>query len=260
MGFDFKEMERFAVGVARGAGRLVTDIAKPYITRMKGDVDISTNADEKSEKFIIDKIKNRFPEHSIVSEESRMGGKSEFVWIIDPLDGTKNFKRNIPLFCISIALEYKGETVVGVVFDPNNNRTYHATKGCGAFLDNRKIGVSDINKLSKAFVYLDTSTFNLPEKEKKIALRRVSEFVRKSGRIRSYGCILCLCYLAQGSFDVYFDPVGTLKETDFPAALLIAKEAGAFVSFEKNPVNKKRKHLLVTNGKINKEVLEILKA
>ncbi|MBL7206034.1 MAG: inositol monophosphatase [Candidatus Aenigmarchaeota archaeon] len=257
---DLKEYEKFAIETAKEAWELIKNTGSEIVEMKKG-IDFSTVADIESEKLIISKIKERFPEHAILAEESgESDTKSDFVWVIDPLDGTKNFKRKIPLFCISISLKYKNEPIVGVIFDPNTDKMYHASKGNGAFVNGNPIRVSDINNLKESYVCIDISDLDIPNEEKEIELRILQKFIEESGRIRSYGTMLAACFIAEGGLEAYFDPNGTVKETDFSAAIVLVKEAGGFVSFEKNPINNEKRHLLITNNSVNEDVFKALKA
>ena len=143
-----------AIETAREAGAiLLAEYGRPADISYKGEVDIVTQADRRSEQAIIAKLRTHFPKHSIVAEE---GGGSEsesaFRWHVDPLDGTTNFAHGYPCFCVSIGLEYKEKIVLGVVYDPSLDELFTAEKGKGAWLNKQRIRVSKISKLIESLV------------------------------------------------------------------------------------------------------------
>lgn len=130
-----------AIEAAKEAGKfLKMNLGKvKNIERKREEINLVTEIDKGSEKKIIEFIKSKFPNHGILAEESGETSKtSEYKWIIDPLDGTTNYTHSFPVFCVSIALEYKGEVIIGVVYDPNLDELFYAEKGKGAFLNGKK--------------------------------------------------------------------------------------------------------------------------
>jgi myo-inositol-1(or 4)-monophosphatase len=258
-----REAEQLAMHLARQSGRiLLENLHKIEITHMKDKGDFCTNLDIKVEKLIIDAIKGRYPGHDIISEElGELGKKSDYTWVIDPIDGTKNFVKDIPLFTISIALQYKDELVLGVVFNPSTHHMYHAYKGHGAWLNNNRIYVSKTSKLDISYIYLDiTKIHNLPKKEVKEALKRLDRMITESYRVRALGVgSLGMCFLAQGAYDVYFDLTGKTKYVDIAAGSVIVKEAGGYVSdLHDKTISKKTKHLLASNALLHGRIMKLL--
>ena len=146
-------MKATAIKAAKEAGKIILRYySKNVNATSKGDTyNLVTEADLASENKIISIIKSRFPDHSLLTEESGEEiHKSDYCWVIDPLDGTNNFYHKFPMFCISIALYKKGKPLIGVVFDPLKNELFFAEKNEGAFLNNKKINVSNVNKLSQS--------------------------------------------------------------------------------------------------------------
>ena len=153
------------------------------INRKSTSIDLVTNADLESETLIVDSIQKKFPNDSIIAEESNTKeSSSDFKWIIDPLDGTTNFVHNLPIFAVSIGLKYKNETVLGVVYNPAADKMFFASKNKGAYLNDKIISVSSSNTLSNSlivtgfpylqdkngmilFLYLNNSTQKLKELE-----------------------------------------------------------------------------------------------
>src|SRR3989344_9199247 len=142
---ELSDLLFFTRKIAIKAGQiLLNEQKKVKIVEQKDLQDIATTADILSEKFIINSIQKKYPEHGIFSEEKgEIKKESDYHWVIDPLDGTKEFTRGIPLFNVSIVLEFKGELIVSSVYRPMDNSLYSAAKGVGSFLGNEKIKVSE---------------------------------------------------------------------------------------------------------------------
>lgn len=189
------------------------------------DADIVTIADAEAEQAVISGIRSMYPSHDILSEESgATGSGSPFRWVIDPLDGTTNFSAGLPMFAVSIALEFEGEAIVGVVYAPYLGELFTAVRGGGAWLNGQRISCSGNPELSRAVVATgfpvdknenpDNNTDNL---------LRVLPHVRGMRRIGS--AALDICYVGAGFLDGYWEM--NLHRWDVAAALLIASEAGA---------------------------------
>src|SRR6185503_7259183 len=156
----------FAIRMAQDAGRLLRDRVNTIIDiGHKGAINVVTDVDIASEQLIRDAIATHYPRHEILAEEGGLSeSKSEYRWVVDPLDGTTNFTHGYPVFCVSIALERQGETILGVVYDPMRDELFAAERGGGAALNHRPIHVSKIDDLmmsllSTGFPYnIKTST------------------------------------------------------------------------------------------------------
>src|SRR5215472_4317819 len=130
--------------LAREAGSLLLSYFGKVSIEYKGDVDLVTQADRSSEELLVGRIRRLWPEHDLLGEEgSRRETGSDYRWYIDPLDGTTNFAHGYPVFCVSLALESKGERIAGVVYDPSRDEMFAAEKGRGSFLNSRPIHVSN---------------------------------------------------------------------------------------------------------------------
>ena len=144
---DYNEYLEYAICMAKLAGEVHLKYFRSDNLSMQtkiNDYDVVTAADKESESVIIEMIRSKYPNHGIIAEESGViNEKSEWNWIIDPLDGTTNFSQGLPVFCVSIALEYKGETIVGVVYAAYLDELFYAIKGMGAFFNGNKISCSD---------------------------------------------------------------------------------------------------------------------
>jgi myo-inositol-1(or 4)-monophosphatase len=229
---EYKEIRETAARLAKKAGDYVVAVKGDIqITKQKDLVDICTTADLGSEKILIDGIKEKYPEHSIYSEEAGQDNSaSEYRWIIDPIDGTKEYIRAIPLFNISIAIEHKGSLVAAVVYRPTDNSLYSASFGDGAYLNGQKISVSSVNDLSKAFVYTYMPSFFRNPKIYKESWDRLGKLGESVYRLRSLADEnTMLCWLAQGGHEAYINISNPPKWYDVAPGLFIAKEAGAYI-------------------------------
>ncbi len=199
------------------------------------DSDIVTADDKASEKSIIANIRGKYPGHAILSEESGAISKpTDYRWVIDPLDGTTNFSSGLPLFNVSIGLEYKGDTILGVVYAPYLDELFHAVKGKGAFLNGKRIHTKSTPDIHKAVVATgfpvdkDTTSDNNLDN-----LSAVLPLVRGMRRLGS--AAIDISYVGAGFLDAYWEL--NLHEWDVCAALLIASEAGAQYEFFRNDRN-----------------------
>lgn len=194
------------------------------VTTKSSNIDLVTEVDEFSEEFLLDKIKSEYPSHSILSEESGIkDNNSDYCWIIDPIDGTTNYANGFIVFSISVALQYQGETILGVVYAPRVEQLYSAIKGQGAYLNDHSTQVTKTTKLNQALIATGfpydraTSTQN--------NLDNISDLVPKVQGIRRTGsAAFDLCTVAGGVFDAYWEL--KLSLWDIAAGILILKEAG----------------------------------
>ena len=191
------------------------------------DSDVVTIADKEAEASVLGYIREHFPSHGIISEESgRDHEDSEWRWVVDPLDGTTNFAAGLPVFCVSIALEHNKEAVVGVVYAPYLDECFLAVRGHGAWMNGKAIHCSTKSELSKAVVATgmpydrnDNPDNNLAE------ICRMVMLVRGTRRMGS--AAIDLCYTGAGFFDAYWEL--NLNRWDVAAGQLVAAEAGAIV-------------------------------
>ena len=227
------------------------------ITNKEGINNPVTEADHASEKAIMAIIKEKYPDHYILSEEAgKIVQDSTFKWIIDPIDGTINFAHGIPLNCVSIAIEHEGEIVMGTVYNPHMNEFYFAEKGKGAFLNDKPIRVSMETEVIKSclvtgfpYTYLDMA--NGP-------LEIFDHFIRKGVAVRRLGsAAIDLCWVAAGRFDGFYEH--KLEAWDSAAGYLIVEEAGGKVTdFKGDKYSPYQHRILATNGKIHEEMLGII--
>src|ERR1700722_7735953 len=140
--------------IARDAGALLMDYFRQRVTvEYKGEADLVTVADRKSELLIRERLRERWPSFDILGEEGGLQDTgSDYCWYVDPLDGTTNYAHGFPVYCVSLGLAYRGEVVAGVVFDPTRNEMYRAERGAGAYVNNQRLHVSPIENLSESLV------------------------------------------------------------------------------------------------------------
>ena len=195
---------------------------------LKSPKSIVTEADTRSEELIIGKIKSFYPGHGFIAEESGENiNDSEFIWIIDPLDGTTNFAHAYPFFSISIALRIDGVLELGVIYDPVTKELFSAEAGKGAFLNGKKISVSKVDDLEHS--HLVTGFVYTHDWMVKKNLKHFENFIYKSQAVRRDGsAALDLCYVACGRFDGFWE-MG-LNPWDTAAGVLIVREAGGIVT------------------------------
>ncbi|MCB1555367.1 MAG: inositol monophosphatase [Xanthomonadales bacterium] len=189
----------------------------------KGRHDFASEVDAQAEKDIIRELKRAFPDHAFLGEEGGQLGKARFTFVIDPLDGTSNFLRGLPHFCVSIALLDGEEPIHGVVFDPLRNEIFYASKGSGAFLDERRIRTTNRQELTGGIVIT-----GFPPRERAridAQLTAVRQLMAEAEDIRRTGsAALDLAYVACGRADGYFE--AGVKPWDIAAGLLLVREAG----------------------------------
>ena len=227
------------------------------ISNKEGVNNLVTEADHAAEKAIITVIKTTFPEHQILSEEvGALVQDSEYKWIIDPIDGTINFAHGIPLNCVSIGVEHKGEIVMAAVYNPHLQEFYFAEKGMGATLNDKPIYVSNQSETIKACLVtgFPYTYINMPNGPLEIFER----FIRKGVPVRRLGsAAIDLCWVAAGRFDGFYEH--KLEAWDSAAGFLIVEEAGGKVTdFEGNKFSVYQHRVLATNGKIHEEMLEVI--
>ena len=250
-----------AVKAARKAGSIITrassDIERLTI-RTKRKNDFVSEVDHAAEEAIIGVLREAYPAHGILAEES--GGKdedAEYVWVIDPLDGTTNFLHGFPQYCVSIGLLHKGVPAQAVVFDPNRNELFTASKGVGAYLNDRRIRVSKVDKVEDALMGT-----GFPFRE----VGHLDDYLRMfknvtlncAGVRRPGAAALDLAWVAAGRIDGFWE-IG-LSPWDMAAGALLVREAGGLIGdLEGNDKFLDSGRVVASNGKIFGALLQLLK-
>lgn len=217
-----------AVDIARESGALlVQHFKRPKEIFYKRPSDLVTDADRRSEALIIERLRSHFPKHGIVAEEGG-GGRtdSDYCWYVDPLDGTTNFAHGFPVFCVTLGLAYRGETVAGVVFDPIRDELFTAESGAGAYLNNKRIHVSKAATLPECLVATGFPPF---ADNHDLNIKYYYRFTTLCHGVRRAGsAALDLCSVAAGRFEGFWEL--KLNPWDKAAGALLVVEAGGRVS------------------------------
>ena len=215
---------------------------------------IVTDIDLLIEKTVVEYLHSKFPTHQFIGEEftSEDKSKTEFVWYIDPIDGTTNYVRGLPECCISLALWQSGQPLVALVFDPIRNVLYSAVTGNGSFRNDSKVKASDIQKLSDSIGAIGW-------RNKDQGLRLIQKIMPSSKKVRVFGSIaLQLCYVGDGSLD--YVAATSAKVWDVAAGILIVKEAGAKLTNWNNDLfGDQSDNLISANPTLHEEILGLLK-
>ena len=224
-------MLNIAVKAARRAGAIINRASQDIGTltvKSKNYNDFVSEVDVAAERAIIDTLKDAYPQHGFLGEESGPSEhQSDFIWIIDPLDGTTNFLHNFPQYCVSIALQHKGEITQAVIYEPNRNDLYTATKGRGAFLNDKRIRVSKCDKLKESLIGTGFPFRDFKHLDTYLAMFK-SMLQKTSGIRRPGSAALDLAYVANGSLDAFWE-IG-LSPWDIAAGALLVQEAGGIIS------------------------------
>ncbi len=243
-----------AIEIAREAGALLAGYFERRVAfELKGDYDLVTEADRASEKLVVERLRSHFPSHGIVAEEG--GGhesSSEFRWYVDPLDGTTNFAHSYPIFNVTLALEQHGEMIAGVVFDPFRNELFEAERGGGAYMNRKRIRVSNTRRLQDSLV---STGFPSRRRHLNVNIHFYHQLAMGTHGVRRSGsAAIDLAYVACGRLDAFWE--FGLNPWDLAAGRLLVQEAGGRHSdMRDNPHDVRGPHLLVDNGWIHDETI-----
>jgi myo-inositol-1(or 4)-monophosphatase len=232
--------------------------------------DLVTEVDKSTETLIRNLIHTYFPSHAILGEEGAAPGtegskraleavqSAEYVWIVDPIDGTTNFIHGFPFFSVSIALAYRGEVIVGVVYDPSHDEMFVAEKGKGAYVRGRRMSVSTEATLADSLLATGFPADReavLPQ-----ALRQMHAFAPQVRNLRSAGsAALHLAYVAAGRLSGFWEP--NLNAWDIAAGMLLVSEAGGAVTdMDGQPYALATRDVLASNGRIHAAMIEVIRS
>jgi myo-inositol-1(or 4)-monophosphatase len=246
-----------AIGFAREAGVILLEgFGRTHVAERKGAIDLVTEYDRRSEAVILGRIRERFPGHRVLAEESGAAGDHPVRWLIDPLDGTTNFAHNYPFFCVSIGVEVEGRMVAGAIHDPVRDETFAAALGHGATRNGANIRVSDVNGLVDALLVTGFPYDVREHPDRHLGPFRA--FLTRAQALRRDGsAALNLAYLAMGRFDGFWEL--SLSPWDMAAGSLIVQEAGGRVTrWDGSPFTVDGRQLLASNGLIHEAMLEVL--
>ena len=250
--------------LAQEAARLAGDTLKRYrtgkltVTAKSAHHDLVTDADIEAERTIVARIRAAFPEHNILAEEgSYPSSASDYRWIIDPLDGTNNFAKGVPLFTVSIAVQRGFDLVCGVVYDPMRDEMFHACRGEGAFLNRQPIHVSEVDRLKQAMLF--TGFHYDRGKDMLATLDAIGRFFRSGiiGIRRTGSAALDLAYVAAGRCDGFWEHM--LQPWDTAAGTLLVREAGGRVTDRMGvDIRPRAGYTVASNGRIHDHMLAVI--
>ena len=225
---------------------------------LKGPGNFVTASDLKVEKILVEELQKARPTYSILSEEiGEINNDESFKWIIDPIDGTSNFLHGIPHFAISIGLEHDKEIICGIIYDPIKDEMFVAEKGNGAYVNNKRMRVSSRSKLKDCIIFTGGPRQNPKDKELFFVEYKNFSSVVKTPIRKMGSASLDIAYVAAGRCDGFWQR--NLNYWDYAAGIILVKESGGFVT-DFNGKNRyiENKTILVTNSKIDKEMIEVL--
>jgi myo-inositol-1(or 4)-monophosphatase len=240
--------------IAREAGALLMDYFRKRVKiEYKGEADLVTVADRNSETLIRERISQLWPTHDILGEEGGLCDTgSDYRWYVDPLDGTTNFAHGFPVFCVSMALEHKGQRVAGVIYDPTRDELFSAERGSGAYLNQQRIHVSSTANLAESLI---ATGFPSHKRHKNPNIFFYHQITLHTHGVRRAGsAALDLCNVACGRFDGFWE--FNLKPWDTAAGVLVVQEAGGRVTdFRGNAFQLDSHETLASNGLVHLALL-----
>jgi len=256
MNHQFDELIVNAGKIARGAGELIRELSrKQRQIDFKSARDMVTEVDRASEAFIIANIKELYPQHAILAEESgrTQTSPTDFRWIIDPLDGTTNFVHGFPVFAVSIGLEFKGQLVAGAIYDPNRDELFVAGTQRGALLNGASIHVSTTAELGRSLLATGFSYFN--DDYFKLNMELWAAIYGKTQGLRRAGsAAIDLAWLACGRLDGLWE--FSLKPWDIAAGALLVKEAGGLVTGPQGEhLDLNQGHIIAANPQLHPQII-----
>ena len=244
--------------MAREAGSLLMDYFRQHVKiEYKGDVDLVTVADRESEALILERIRKQFPAHDVMGEEgTRIETGSEYKWYVDPLDGTTNFAHGYPVFCVSLAVERRGQRVAGVIYDPTRDEMFSAELGSGARLNGQAIHVSATANLGECLV---ATGFPSQKRHKNPNIYFYHQITLRTHGVRRAGsAALDLCNVASGRYDGFWE--FNLNPWDTAAGVLMVEEAGGKVTdFSGGQFQLASRETLASNGPVHAALLREFK-
>ena len=254
-----EELKRIALKAVKEGGAILMEyLGKVQSIDYKGEINLVTEVDRRSEEVVMGIIKDSYPDHRILAEETGDSGESSsFKWIIDPLDGTTNYAHGYTCFCISLAIEHEGEVIYAAVYDPVREELFTAEKGKGAYLNGKAIKVSSTQQLNQSL--LCTGFPYDVRNDMNSNILHFRNFLLKTQAVRRDGsAALDLCYTAAGRFDGFWEQ--KLFPWDVAAGSLLVTEAGGNLSnFKGENFSIYDKEIVASNGIIHNQMIEVLR-
>lgn len=255
---DTNLIKKVATEAVKEAGKiLVENLDKVKTVSFKAKSDIVTDIDIRSEKIIVEKIKQNFPDHSILSEESGFSDlHSDYLWIMDPIDGTMNYYHASSPFRVALCLLYKKQPLISAIYNPTKDDLYFAEAGKGATLNGKRIVVNENFDLKNSVVMTHISSKKDARARTILALDSI---FNKTLHMRIFGSgLAAMTYVANSKFDIFFN-VKTYPWDILPGALLVQEAGGLVTDIEGNKITTESSSVLATNGKVHEQMLQLLK-
>ena len=248
----------FLIRLSKEAGEILKDgFGKEHQISYKGPINLVTEIDRQSEDLLVGRIRGEFPKHSIVAEESGfLDGQQEHRWFIDPVDGTSNYAKGFPIFCVSIGYAYQGKMCLAAVYDPLRDESFYAERGQGAWLNGERIHVTSTNRLIDSML-VTGFPYDMAQKE-----NNLSHFVRLAHEVQTIrrlgSAVLDQAYVAAGRLDGYWE-IG-ISAWDIAAGTLLIEEAGGLVTTIKGEKDyfKPPFDIIAANPDLHPKLLKIL--
>lgn len=254
---DLEKAKKISIEAVTEAGKILRENRdKVKTVSFKAKSDIVTDIDLQSEKLIVEKIKATFPEHSILSEEAGFADHhSEYVWIMDPIDGTMNYYHGSAPFRVALCLTYQQKPLISAIYNPSKSDLYFAEIGKGATLNDKRITVNENFELKNSIIMTHISSKKEARGRTILALESI---FRKTLHMRMFGSgLAAMSYIANGKFDVYFN-VQTYPWDIMPGALLVQEAGGVVTDILGNKITNESTSVLATNGKVHDQMLKLL--
>lgn len=254
MNAEWKDRYMRGLDAAHEAGRKALEFFdRPLTVEWKANESPVTVADREAEQVLKTKLLNRFPEDGFIGEEfGTTEGRSDYTWIVDPVDGTRSFVRGIPFWGTLVGLLYRGEPIAGICYIPPLNITYRALRGDGAYRDHRKLSVSSVERWPESQVFFSNLTLFMVDSAREGFLAVLNQ----AQRTRGYGDFYGFMLVAQGSGEVMLEY--GVSPWDVAALVPIVEEAGGTFSDWDGQPTIHRPDVLATNGKMHQPALELL--
>lgn len=262
---NLKTAKQVAEAAALQAGKFILQNQnKVKVKAYKDRQDIVTNIDLAVEQLIIDRLSKSFPDHNIYSEEKGIiNHGSEYTWVIDPLDGTKEYSRGLPIFNVNISLENSQEILLGVVYLPKIDELFVSLKGQGAKENGQPIQVSQETQLENCFIYTHLPTYKRQGIKKEVVWQQLEKITASAYRLRTFQAdVISLCWLAKGAVDGVVFLLEDEHWWDMAAGLLMVEEAGGRVTdLDGRPIKHRNlnRGIIASNAKIHDQLISLLK-
>ena len=239
------DLLKFAIQLAKEGAKIMRTCKSPKIVTYKEAGDFALDVDVRSEKHILRRIKQKYPKHSIITEETRgHEKKSDYTWIIDPLEGTLNYKHCLPFYAVNIGLFYKGKPFIGVVNSPILNEMFYALKGKGAYLNGKRIHVNKDKEIIRSFFTGNVKHF--------------CELNISRHLLRSLGCTgLEMSYVASGRFGARIKVSGQDPYGYGAGSIIVLEAGGKLTDMKGKPWNLKSNGALASNGLLHNKLLKL---